>query len=122
MEMIIATVLVSLGLLAYGSFTGNLVVKNTAQERKTLATTFAQEQLENLKNAALNAALATSASSFPTAHASFTDVPSGGNGIFTRNWWILNGGAGNLSTIIVRVNWDDINGSQNVTLGSMLAQ
>lgn len=123
LEMLIATILLSFGLLAYASFSGNLVMQNTKDERKTLAITYAQEKLEDLKNDALDAALATSSSVYPTAHADFTEDPDGAEkDIFTRKWWIVNGGAGNLSILQVEVEWEDINGTQSVFFATMLSQ
>ncbi len=123
LEMLIATILLSIGLLAYASFSGNLVVQNTKEERKTLAITYAQEKLEDLKSDALNAALATSDTAYPTEDDDFTEDPDpGGNGIFTRKWWIANGGAGNLTQLLVQVEWEDVNGTQSVFYMTMLSQ
>ena len=121
LEMLIATILLSFGLLAYASFSGNLVVQNTKDERKTLAITFAQEKLEDLKNDALDGALATSDTAYATADDDYTDVPDAKN-IFTRKWWIANGGAGNLSTLQVVVEWEDINGTQSVYFATLISQ
>jgi len=121
LEMLIATILLSFGLLAYASFSGNLVMQNTKDERKTLAITYAQEKLEDMKNDALDAALATSSSVYPTAHADFTEDPDG-DGIFTRKWWIANGGSGNLSQLQVVVEWENVNGTQSVFFATMLSQ
>ena len=44
-EALIATVLLVIGLLSYASFTGNLVVQNTKNDRKTMAVSYAQEKL-----------------------------------------------------------------------------
>lgn len=112
-ELLIAAVLIVFGLLAFGVFSGNLVVQNTKSERKTQASTYAQEKLEDLKNQALATDLATSSSS-----------DSLDNGIYTRTWTIANGGSGNIATVTVMVEWKNSTGPGNssISFQSLISQ
>ncbi len=103
-ELLIAVVLIVVGLLAYGVFTGNLVVQNTKSERKSQAATYAQEKLEDFKNQALSAVLITGTG---------TDNPDT-EAIYTRNWTIT-GSGGNPTSIRVTVSWVN-NAGQNLNI------
>ena len=110
-EMLIATVLIVFGLLSFGAFTGNMVVQNTKGERKTQATTYAQEKLEDLKNQSINAALTTGTG---------TDTL---DGIYTRNWSIT-GSASNPASVVVTVSWVNNTSASNssITFRSIISQ
>jgi len=101
LEVLIATILIAVGLLAFGVFAGNMVVQNTKGERKTQGATYGQEKLEDLRNQALNAALATGTG---------TDTLDGG--IYTRSW-IITGGSGDPTSIRVTVAWANNTGAGN---------
>ena len=92
-ELLIASILIVVGLLAFGIFAGNVIVQNTKGERKTQAATYAQEKLEDLRNQALNSALATG-----------TGTDSLDGGIYTRSW-VITGGSGDPTSIRVSVAW-----------------
>jgi prepilin-type N-terminal cleavage/methylation domain-containing protein len=108
-ELMVATLLIVVGLLAFGIFTGNMVAQDTKSERRTQAATYAQEQLENLKNQATSGTLATS---------NGTETL---DGIYTRNWDVANGGINNLSTITVTVTWAGF-GNTSLTFQSLVSQ
>ena len=103
-ELLIAVVLIVVGLLAYGVFTGNLVVQNTKSERKSQAATYAQEKLEDFKNQALTTFLVTGTG---------TDTPDTA-GVYSRSWGIT-GSAGNPTSVRVTVSWVNNQGS-NMTI------
>lgn len=111
-ELLIATVLIVFGLLAFGVFSGNLVVQNTKSERKTQAATYAQEKLEDIKNQALVNTLATSAGSDNL------------DGIYDRTWAITNGGGGAVATVSVTVAWKNstATGNSSITFQSLIQQ
>ena len=48
-EVLMAVIILSLGLLAYGVTSGTLVTKNTRSTQESIAITLAQDQLEELK-------------------------------------------------------------------------
>ena len=91
-ELLIAVILIVVGLLAFGVFTGNLVVQNTTGERKTQASTYAQDKLEELKNQALNATLTAGDGSNDTL-----------DNIYTRVWTVTVGAANATSVADVAV-------------------
>lgn len=110
-ELLIATVLIVFGLLAFGVFSGNLVVQNTKSERKTQAATYAQEKLEDIKNQALVNTLATSTG---LDHL---------DGIYDRTWAITNGGGGAIATVSVTVAWKNSTaGNSSITFQSLIQQ
>ena len=110
-EVLISVVLIGVGLLAFGVFTGNMVVQNTKGERKTQASTYAQEKLEDLRNQALNGALALGTG---------TDAL---DGIYTRNWNIT-GGIGFPTSIRVTVSYANNTGAGNLSVSyvTMISQ
>ena len=109
LDVILAVLIITLGLLAYGKFTGDVVDQNKHSKNVSVATLRAQEKLEDLKNLSVNSPLAT------------------GNGsdtvdtIFSRSWTIANGGAGNVATITVTVSWTDQT-ARTVTLSTLISQ
>lgn len=110
-ELLIATVLIVFGLLAFGVFSGNLVVQNTKSERKTQASTYAQEKLEDIKNQALVTTLANSVGSDAL------------DGIYDRTWTITNGGGGAVATVAVQVAWaNNTGGVSSITFQSLIQQ
>jgi hypothetical protein len=54
-EVIMAVFLVVGGILAYGSLTGSLMEKNVRSTRDSIAITLAQDKIEELRNAVLDA-------------------------------------------------------------------
>jgi prepilin-type N-terminal cleavage/methylation domain-containing protein len=108
-ELMIAMVLIVVGLLALGIFTGNMVGQDAKSERQTQAATYAQEQLENLKNQATTGTLATGTGTETL------------DGIYTRAWAVTNGGNNNLSTISVTVSWAGF-GNTSLTIQSLVSQ
>jgi prepilin-type N-terminal cleavage/methylation domain-containing protein len=48
-EVLMAIIILSLGLLAYGATSGTLITKNTRSKQESIAITLAQDQLEELK-------------------------------------------------------------------------
>ncbi len=114
-ELLIAVVLIVFGLLAYGAFTGNLVVQNTKGERKTQATTYAQEMLETLKNDALTTTLVAGTG---------TDTnPDLLDGIYDRTWAISSAG-GDAVFVNVTVSWANNTGPGNssITFRTIISQ
>ena len=55
LEVIMAVLLVAGGLLAYGALTGSLMEKNVRNTRDSIATTLAQDKIEELRNSVLAA-------------------------------------------------------------------
>ena len=108
-ELMVAMVLIVVGLLAFGIFTGNMVAQDTKSERRTQAATYAQEQLENLKNQATTGTLNTGTGTETL------------DGIYTRAWTVTNGGNNNLSTISVTISWEGF-GNTSLIFQSLVSQ
>jgi prepilin-type N-terminal cleavage/methylation domain-containing protein len=94
-ELLIAVVLIAVGLLAFGIFTGNLVVQNTKGERRTQAATYAQEKLEDFKNQAMNGTIAVGSGNDAAAL----------DGIYTRSWVISASAIPNAIDVVVTISW-----------------
>ncbi len=64
-ELLVAALIITGGMVTMASFLGSLVSKNAGNERKTIATVIAQEQIEILRMTALQTTL-TAAMGSPT--------------------------------------------------------
>jgi type IV pilus assembly protein PilV len=110
-EVLIASVMIVFGLLAMASFLGNLVNKNAANERKTMATVLAEEKIEDLRNDALTLDL--------NAADNDNDIIATAAGSFTRTWTIVEDFADLTDQVTVLVDWDGVGNSQ-VTLITLI--
>jgi len=111
-EVLIAAVIIVFGLLAIATFLGNLVGKNTANERKTIATVLAEEKIEDLRNDALKIDL--------TAADNGNDTITTDAGPFTRTWTIVEDFASLSDQITVLVDWEG-RGKSEVTLVTLIS-
>ena len=118
-EVLVAAVILTLGMLGFGSFLGNLVSKNAMNERRSLATTLAQEKIEELKNTAILGTL-TAALGSPTIADEVLDKDGNATagGMFTRNW-VINA-ATTPKQINVTVSWVG-NGISSVALATLIS-
>jgi len=104
-EVLIAAVILLFGLLSMVSFLGNLVSKNSTNERKTMATLIAQDKIEDLRTDALKTDL--------TAANNGTDPTiTTAAGPFTRSWTIVEDAVGLTDQITVTVDWDGVGNTQ----------
>ncbi|TDJ50066.1 MAG: type II secretion system protein [Nitrospina sp.] len=111
-ELLVAAVIIVFGLLAIATFLGNLVGKNTANERKTIATVLAEEKIEDLRNDALKIDL--------TAADNGNDTITTDAGPFTRTWTIVEDFASLSDQITVLVDWEG-RGKSEVTLVTLIS-
>ena len=114
-ELLIATILIAVGLLAFGVFSGNMVVQNTKGERRTQAATYAQEKLEDFKNQAVNGTVVPVTANDP------------GNpldGIYTRSWVVSASTFPNAIDVVVTVSWanNTTNGNLSATYRTRISQ
>ncbi len=107
-EVLIAAVLIVIGLVGMAVLSGEVVQRDSLSEKSSIATTLAQEKVEDLKNQALNAALENTDSGNDTV-----------NTIYTRTWTITNGGANNLTQVTVTVSWPT---NKSVSLSTLIRQ
>jgi len=110
LEILIAVVLLSVGMLAMGSFLGSFVNRNAANERMTTGTAMAEEKVEALRSQALSTDLTAADGSTETLTA------SGGN--YTRTWVIND--TNNPHTITVTVAWVDGETPRQVVLATLV--
>lgn len=103
-EVLIATAVVALGLLANASLQGNFMSSSGVNKTRAEAQTFAEQKLETLKNNVIHADYAGLVSG--------TESLTGSNASFTRRWRIANVDPtpvptlAILRTISVQVGWD----------------
>ncbi len=106
-EVLIAAAIIVFGLLAIVSFLGNLMSQNSTSERKTKATTIAEEKIEYLRNQSL------------TMDIDSTDNGSDTVDIFTRTWSIDEDFSGLADKITVLVDWEGP-GNTKITLVTLV--
>ncbi len=111
-ELLVAAVIIVFGLLAIATFLGNLVGKNSANERKTIATILAEEKIEDLRNDALKIDL--------TAADNGNETITTAAGPFTRTWTIVEDFASLSDQITVLVDWEG-RGKSEVTLVTLIS-
>ncbi len=105
-EVLIAAVIISFGMLAMGTFLGNYMNMNTLNERRTNATIAAQEKIEELRTLALTETLLSTDPDHQNLTGEALD-----NGL-TRFWRIADDTA-DPKQIDVLVSWDGTNTSNN---------
>lgn len=107
-EVLIASIIIVFGLLAMGTFLGNLVTKNAHNERKTMATSLAEQKIEDLRTLALQVNVTN-----PTHNGTDT-IDNTGAGSFTRTWTIQEDAVGTVDRITVTVDWEGPSNSEVV--------
>jgi type IV pilus modification protein PilV len=100
-EVLIAALIITFGTLAMGTFLGNLISKNSSNERQTIATLIAQDKIEDLRTTALTGDLTASTT---------TETITTAAGPFTMTTTIDD--SSNPNQITVVVDWDGQGASQ----------
>ena len=131
-EVLVAALIVTAGLLAYLLASGNVVGQNAQSKKKTLAVTLAQDQIESIKNSALTVSLAgANGLDSPTESAGVWTENVGGEvvdatgttgtarAIYTRTWSIATDALEVLYTVSATVAWD---GSKSITLDTLISE
>lgn len=121
-EVLIAILVLTFGLLAMGTFLGNMVSQNAKNEHKTMATSIAQHKIEDLRNEALQTDLVAADSSNVSPNTAIAYDSSGAEigptgtagEIYTLSWTIDDSVITTPDEIQVRVDWDAIGNSQVV--------
>jgi hypothetical protein len=117
-------------MVGYISFSGNLVNKNSLQERKTLATILAREKIEDLRSIGIQTTL-TAANSTDGGTTVWGDAMDrqgnriGNEGtsgaIYTRTW-LINDTNAPLLIATVTVSWDYMSGTRSISLSTQFQQ
>lgn len=113
-ELMIASSLLVVGLLANATFTGTLITKNGVNEKRSIAATLAQEKIEDLKNDALLTTLTAADGASDTLE---KDGSANAIGMFTRTWTIDDGVSP--KEIAVTVSWVGV-GTTDVSLKTLI--
>jgi len=132
-EVLVAAVLLVLGLIMFIMLTGNVIGQNTKSTKESVATSLAQDKIEEIKNTALTVSLEGADSLDSPAYSSSWSATTGGevidsegdtgtsDAIYTRTWTITaHGTLYYYYTIVANVSWE--NGANTVTLTSQLSQ
>jgi prepilin-type N-terminal cleavage/methylation domain-containing protein len=132
-EVLIAALVVSAGMVAYAITSGNITKQNTHSKKKTVAITLAQDKVESIRNTALTVSL-TDADTLdsPTESSGVWTATTGGevvdaNGdtgtsdaIYTRTWTITaDATLTAFYAVSVTVTWDT---DKTVTLDTLVSQ
>ena len=132
-EVLIAALLVSAGMVAYAMTAGNVTKQNAQSKKKTVAIILAQDKVESIKNTALTVSL-TGADTLdsPNESSGTWTATTGGevvdatgdtgtsDAIYTRTWTITEDGTLTaFYAMSVTVTWD---GSKTVTLDTLVSQ
>ncbi len=112
-EVLIAAVILTFGLLAMATFLGSLVSKNSGNERRTMATLIAQDKVEDLRGLALKNDISSADNS--------TDTVTTQAGTFNRAWTIVEDFVGLSDEVTVVVTWDGTSqGATQYTLRTLI--
>jgi prepilin-type N-terminal cleavage/methylation domain-containing protein len=123
-EVLIAASLLSIGMLAMGSFLGSYMVKNAQNENRTQATMYAQEKLEELITDSLQISLTQAAHGNAIGEALDSDgtvLGAAGTAgeFFRRTWTIVD--TTDPKTLTVNVAWVSSTGDfPQVTLTTLI--
>jgi len=132
-EVLIAALIITAGLIAYIMTSGNVVGQNTQSKKESIATTLAQDKMESIRNTALTVSL-TDADTLdsPAESSGVWTANTGGevvdeegdtgnaDSIYTRTWTITTDATlTNFYTASVTVSWDT---SKTVTLDTLISQ
>jgi len=115
-EVLVATVVVSLGLLSIASMQGNFLSTSGENKAKAEAQIFAEQKIEELRNIATEAEYIALVAVGETV--TNTDTKSGKNAEFGRSWTIVGLSDPDRKDITVTVTWP---GGAGVTLGSQIS-
>jgi len=123
-EVLIAAVIITFGMLAMGSFLSNYVSMNALNERRTEATIYAQKKIEELRTRALQTTLTTATDTNLTGRALSSEGedlgPTGTAGEIYTIFWRVND-ATDPKQLLVLVSWDGTpTSTNNVTLSTLI--
>jgi prepilin-type N-terminal cleavage/methylation domain-containing protein len=118
LELLIATCLLGIGIMALATLQSRGIRGNDLGNRTTQAIAMAQGKLEELVNTSTSTTLAAGSTDDPNNP---VDETGAGGGVFTRSWDVQDDTpATDAQTIAVTVTWSDITGQHNVTLNGVI--
>ena len=107
-EVMIAIVILTIGLLALASVTVMVIKGNSLNKMMTTATTLANQQLETLKNTSYNSVASSSEWSTVTGFSGYE-----------RRWQVTT--SGNQKAIVMEVRWLWLGSYHQVTLNTIIS-
>ena len=133
LEILIASVIIGAGMIAFVMTSGNVTSQNVQSKKKTVAATLAQAKVESIRNTALTVSLTgadtldspTESGGTWTANAGGEVVDTQGDtgtsdAIYTRTWTITeNATLTAFYAVSVTVTWD---GTKTLTLDTLVSQ
>lgn len=135
-EVLIAVVLASVGMLAYGMLTGSVIERNVVSKKSSVAVTLAQDKIEELKELGARIILSdadtldspfydsSTQSWTPTTGGETIDAQGATGGpqaLYTRSWTITPvNGADYFTIILVTVSWEGK--GQAISLSTYITQ
>ena len=117
-EVLIATVLLTVGFLAFSQLRGKIIFTNAINMEKTVAATLTQDRVESIKNYVVEGAILSVANTLdsPTYNGAVWAANAGGENLdadgsagtrYNRTWTITpDGTTARLFTITVTTSWD----------------
>lgn len=112
-EAMVTLVILGVGLLAMYSFQGDILRAGASAKARTEAVQLAQDKIDELRAAVTQADFA--------ALSGGQDTMTGSHASFTRTWVLTHRTAPARREVTVQVTWSGPDGSQSVTLDSLLA-
>ena len=111
-EVLMATLILTTGILAYGKTSSSVMSANTLSKKESVAATLAQDKIEEIKN-----------NGFPPNWVDSEVVDAEGNiggssTPYTRSWVVTNAGT-NLWDVSVTVQWQNLS-TKSVTLNTRI--
>jgi prepilin-type N-terminal cleavage/methylation domain-containing protein len=124
-EVLIAVVLLTIGMIGYSSFSGNLISQNSLQERKTMGTTLAREKLEDLRAKAIQSTLTTATDTDAVGEAldregNFLGAGTANPGIIYLRTWAVDDTNAPLIVATVNVSWQSTSGTRQISLSTQM--
>jgi len=118
LEVLIATCLLGIGIMALATLQARGIRGNDLGNRTTQAIALAQDKLEELVNTSTSTTLAAGSTDDPSNP---IDETGSNGGVFTRSWDVQNDTpVTDAQTIAITVTWNDITGQHNVTMNGVI--
>ncbi len=119
-EVLMAVIILSLGMMAYGVTSGSIMTRNTHSTQESISITLAQDKIEELKNQDLATLLGLTISE-PEINEEGTS--SGNHTVYSRSTLVTDAGqpCGCYYDVNVTVSWNN-NGNHSVELNTQISQ
>jgi type IV pilus assembly protein PilV len=122
-EILMALIILTLGIMAYGASSGSIMTRNTHSTQQSIATTLAQDKIEELKGQALGGLLVGVSTVTINETVNEKGDTTGNHLVYQRATTVSDAGhaCGCYYDISVNVAWNN-NGDHSVTLNTQVSQ